>query len=281
MARWESLLVRVSQSDPKSPADDLFTWIHDTRTSISLTVSHLDQSFFSGRSSAGSPAWSCRTVPATWSTPRREACSVPRNHPTPAPDSPARRQTAEVKMVGYITISSGTAQRLSEKWHHFACTSVVAGLCSDEPDEIASALCRAILEADVLWQPRRSFARYSKVIKCYSTCFTTAQSTGFGSLVFFCFGFNKSPDTKMFPSTKRQANENLAKIPPTAASCPVAKKKGNGAMHAGDSSRSSPSLLPPAHVKNNQGRTKPLGPPCKGRAGCGTVPMNCVATKGC
>ena len=214
MARWENLLVRVSQSDPKSPADDLFTWIHDTRTSISLTVSHLDQSFFSGRSSAGSPAWSCRTVPATWSTPRREACSVPRNHPTPAPDSPARRQTAEVKMVGYITISSGTAQRLSEKWHHFACTSVVAGLCSDEPDEIASALCRAILEADVLWQPRRSFARYSKVIKCYSTCFTTAQSTGFGSLVFVLFWFQQKPRHKNISeyqeASKREPRENTA-----------------------------------------------------------------------
>ena len=47
--------------------------------------------FFLGRSSAGSPAGSGRTAPATWSTPRRGACSVPRDHPTPAPDSPARR----------------------------------------------------------------------------------------------------------------------------------------------------------------------------------------------
>ena len=44
---------------------------------------------------------------------------MPRDHPTPAPDSPARRRAAEVKMVGYITTSSGTAQRLSEKWRHF------------------------------------------------------------------------------------------------------------------------------------------------------------------
>ena len=46
---------------------------------------------FSERSSTGSPAGSGRTAPATWSTPRRGACSVPRDHPTPAPDSPARR----------------------------------------------------------------------------------------------------------------------------------------------------------------------------------------------
>ena len=51
-------------------------------------------------------------------------------HPTPAPDSPARQQAAEVKMVRYITISSGTAQRLSEKWRHFACTSAVITFCS-------------------------------------------------------------------------------------------------------------------------------------------------------
>ena len=51
-------------------------------------------------------------------TGERGACSVPRNHPTPAPDSPARQQAAEVKMAEYITISSGTAQRLSEKWRH-------------------------------------------------------------------------------------------------------------------------------------------------------------------
>ena len=91
------------------------------RLGISLIVSHLDQSCFSGRSSAGSPAGSGRTTPATWSTPRRGACSVPRDHPTPAPDSPARRQAAEVKMVGYITIAHGIAQRLSEKWRHFVC----------------------------------------------------------------------------------------------------------------------------------------------------------------
>ena len=72
----------------------------------------------------------CRTTPATWSTPRRGACSVPRDHPTPAPDSPARRQAAEVKMVGYITIAHGTAQRLSEKWRHCACTSVVITFCT-------------------------------------------------------------------------------------------------------------------------------------------------------
>ena len=88
--------------------------------------SQLDQSCFSGRSSSGSPSGSCRTTAhATWSTPRRGAGSVPRNHPTPAPGSPARRQAAEVKMVECITIVHGIAQRLSEKWRHFACISFV------------------------------------------------------------------------------------------------------------------------------------------------------------
>ena len=73
----------------------------------SLIVSHLDCCCFSGRSSVGSPAGPGRTAPATWSTPRRGAYSVPRDHPKPAPDPPARRQAAEVKMVGYITISHG------------------------------------------------------------------------------------------------------------------------------------------------------------------------------
>ena len=87
----------------------------------SLIVSHLDQSCFLGRSSAGSPAGSGRTTPATWSTPRRGACSVPRDHPTPAPDSPARRRAAEVKMVGYIrqllTVCSTAARARSGAVH--------------------------------------------------------------------------------------------------------------------------------------------------------------------
>ena len=83
-----------------------------------------------GRSSAGSTAGSGRTTPATWSTPRRGACSVPRDHPTPSPDSPTRQQAAEVKMVGYIVISSDTAQRLSDKWRRDACTSVVITYCT-------------------------------------------------------------------------------------------------------------------------------------------------------
>ena len=33
-------------------------------------------------------------------------------------------------MVGYIMISSGTAQWLSEKWRHYACTSVVITFCT-------------------------------------------------------------------------------------------------------------------------------------------------------
>ena len=96
----------------------------------SLIVSHLDQSCFLGRSSAGSPAGSGRTTPATWSTPRRGACSVPRDHPTPAPDSPARRRAAEVKMVGYITVAHGAAQRLSEKWRHFVCALLSSLFCT-------------------------------------------------------------------------------------------------------------------------------------------------------
>ena len=71
----------------------------------------------------GSPCGSGRTAPATWSTPRRGACSMPRDHPTPAPDPPARRQAAEVKMVGYITTAHGTAQRLSETWRHCSCSA--------------------------------------------------------------------------------------------------------------------------------------------------------------
>ena len=55
---------------------------------------------------------------------------MPRDHPTPAPDSPARRRAAEVKMAEYITTSSGTAQRLSEKWRHFACTSDIITFCT-------------------------------------------------------------------------------------------------------------------------------------------------------
>ena len=88
------------------------------------------QSCFSGRSSAGSPAGSGRTTPATWSTPRRGACSVPRDHPTPAPDSPARRRAAEVKMVGYITTAHDIAQRLSEKWRHFVVHCLYSLFCT-------------------------------------------------------------------------------------------------------------------------------------------------------
>ena len=33
-------------------------------------------------------------------------------------------------MVGYITIAHGTAQRLSEKWRHVACTSAVITFCT-------------------------------------------------------------------------------------------------------------------------------------------------------
>ena len=130
VAQWENLLVLAPCSDPKSPADDLFAWLHGVSTSISLIVSHLDQSLGGGRSSPGSPAGSCRTTPATWSTPRRGACSVPRDHPTPAPGSPARRRAAEVKMVEYITIAHGSAQRISEKWRHVACTSVLITFCT-------------------------------------------------------------------------------------------------------------------------------------------------------
>ena len=100
------------------------------RLGISLIVSHLDQSCFLGRSSAGSPAGSGRTTPATWSTPRRGACSVPRDHPTPAPDSPARRRAAEVKMVGYITTAHDIAQRLSEKWRHFVVHCLYSLFCT-------------------------------------------------------------------------------------------------------------------------------------------------------
>ena len=86
--------------------------------------------FFGTVPSAGSPAGSCRTPPTTWSTPRRGACSMPRDHPTPAPDSPARRQAAEVKMVGYIRIAHGIAQRQSEKWRHCACALFSSLFCT-------------------------------------------------------------------------------------------------------------------------------------------------------
>ena len=33
-------------------------------------------------------------------------------------------------MVGYITVAHGIAQRLSEKWRHRACTSVVITFCT-------------------------------------------------------------------------------------------------------------------------------------------------------
>ena len=105
---------------------------------FALIVSHLVEKCFLGRSSAGSPAGSGRTTPATWSTPHRGACSVPRDHPTPAPDSPARRQAAEVKMVGYTTVAHGAAQRLSEKWRHFICKLLSSFFC-------ASSRCVGVL----------------------------------------------------------------------------------------------------------------------------------------
>ena len=43
---------------------------------------------------------------------------------------PAPAGGCEVKMVGYITISSGTAQWLSKKWCHVACISVVITFCT-------------------------------------------------------------------------------------------------------------------------------------------------------
>ena len=93
-----------------------------------------------------------RTAPATWSTPHWGAYSVPRNHPTPAPDSPARQQAAEVKMIGYITISSGIAPRLSENWRHVACTYVAITVCT-------SAFCDGV--AVVARSRRRASARAS------------------------------------------------------------------------------------------------------------------------
>ena len=86
--------------------------------------------FRDGRRLAHLLAGSGRTTPATWSTLRRGAYSVPRDHPTPAPDSSARRQTAEAKMVGYMAIAHGIAQRLSEKWRHCACTFTSPHVCT-------------------------------------------------------------------------------------------------------------------------------------------------------
>ena len=70
---------------------------------------------------------------------------MPQDHPTPAPDSPARRQAAEVKMVGYITVAHGAAQRLSEKWRHFVCALLSSLFCTSPrcvgvDDEGASAV---------------------------------------------------------------------------------------------------------------------------------------------
>ena len=55
---------------------------------------------------------------------------MPRDHPTPAPDSPARRRAAEVKMVGYITTAHDIAQRLSEKWRHFVVHCLYSLFCT-------------------------------------------------------------------------------------------------------------------------------------------------------
>ena len=55
---------------------------------------------------------------------------MPRDHPTPAPDSPARRRAAEVKMVGYITTAHDRAQRLSEKWRHFVVHCLYSLFCT-------------------------------------------------------------------------------------------------------------------------------------------------------
>ena len=57
-------------------------------------------------------------------------------HPTPAPDSPSRRQAAKVKMVGYITLNSRHSTAAQEKWRHFACTSVVNIVCAFLLEEI-------------------------------------------------------------------------------------------------------------------------------------------------
>ena len=72
----------------------------------------------------------------------RDPCLEITQRQTPAPDSPARRRAAEVKMVEYITPSSGTAQRLSEKWRHFACTSDIITFCT-------SLLCVGVNGVDV------------------------------------------------------------------------------------------------------------------------------------
>ena len=160
---------------------------------ISLIVSHLVEKCFSGRSSAGSPAGSGRTTPATWSTPRRGACSVPRDHPTPAPDSPARRRAAEVKMVGYITVAHGGAQRLSEKWRHFVVHCLYSLFCT-------SPRCVGVLRGAGLSRPRhaqctsRNSALTSHVARVVAMdpC-PRCVVWGRGVVLFFCAALNKRP----------------------------------------------------------------------------------------
>ena len=70
VAQWASLRVRVPWRHVESPTGDLSSmWRHGTRILGSLIVSRLVEKCFSGRSSAGLPAGSCRTPPTTWSTP--------------------------------------------------------------------------------------------------------------------------------------------------------------------------------------------------------------------
>ena len=131
----------------KRSSDDLFICHRGTRISISLIVSHLDQSCFSGRTSAGSPSGSCRTAPATWSTPRRGACSVPRTHPPTVqrsnassglPTQPAGRRprSDDGRIITMSPRHSTAAQRevaslcLYICCHHFCTSPFCAGVIS-------------------------------------------------------------------------------------------------------------------------------------------------------
>ena len=60
----------------------------------------------------------------------RAPCLEIMQRQTPAPDSPARRRAAEVKMVGYTTVAHGGAQRLSEKWRHFVVHCLYSLFCT-------------------------------------------------------------------------------------------------------------------------------------------------------
>ena len=60
-------------------------------------------------------------------------------------------------MIGYITIRPGAAQRLSEKWRHFACTYVAIIFCTSE-------WCAGVRQQR--WQCEHDIRQHHKATTC-------------------------------------------------------------------------------------------------------------------